>query len=273
MNKLIAVFVLVFAAGCSTAPAGRPALEPLWTLHGLASPESVILAPDGALFVSNVSGEGEAQDGDGFIARISRDGRMLERAWATGLDAPKGMALQGGTLFVSDINELLALDAATGAITARHPGGVFLNDVVALRDGAILVADSGGSKIFVLRNGALETWLEHPLLQAVNGLLTEGDRLIVTTMSGRLLAIDIETRAIATLTEGIGDGDGVARLGDSYLVTEWPGRLFHVGPDGAVTTLLDTRAEQTLLNDILLIDDVLLIPNWQPGTLSAYRVR
>jgi hypothetical protein len=97
--------------------------------------------------------------------------------------------------------------------------------------------------------------------------------MVVTTMQGKLLAVDWKTKAITVLAENLGDGDGVAPLGaGAYLVSEWPGRLFHVTPDGAQTVLMDTRTETILLNDFLLVGDTLVVPNWEPSTLTAYRV-
>jgi hypothetical protein len=272
-----ALAVMILVAGCATlASRPPPTLVPAWEATGLANPESVV--PDAAgrfFYVSNVNGEGDARDGNGFIAKVGLDGRVLEREWATGLDAPKGLALTGDRLFASDITALVELDARTGKVLARHdaPGAGFLNDVLATRDAGILVTDSARSRIYAWRNGRMETWLEHELLRSANGLLAEKDRLLVTTMQGRLLAIDWRTRAVTTIAEGLGNGDGIAPLRDgSWLASEWPGRLFHVRADGSVSTLLDTRADKRYWNDFLLHGDLLLVPNWEPGALSAYRV-
>ena len=265
------------SAGCaSTTTKSPPRLDVVWTLDGFANPESVLPSADGRfLYVSNVAGEGDARDGNGFIARISPDGRMLEREWARGLDGPKGLGLHDGTLFVADITRLVALDAATGTERARFdaPGAKFLNDVAVLDDGTVLVSDSGTARIFALRDGRLETWLEHDLLRAVNGLLPERGRLVVTTMQGRLLAVDMETRAVSTLAEGLANADGVVALGrGEYLVGEWPGRLFHVRAGGTSTTLLDSREQKVYLNDFLRVGDRLLVPNWEPSRVTAYRI-
>jgi glucose/arabinose dehydrogenase len=223
-----------------------------------------------------VNGEGEARDGNGFIARVSTDGRVLQREFATGLDAPKGIMLGGDALYVADIDRLVVVDAATGAVRrwVAAPGAVFLNDVTFAPDGAVLMADSGSARIYAVRANAAEIWLEHELLESVNGLLPEPQRLVVTTMAGRLLAIDYESRAITVLAEGLGDADGVASLGDGrYLVSEWPGLMHVVGADGTHTTIMDVRAEQRFLNDFLLVGDTLYQPHWEPGEMSAYRVR
>lgn len=274
----VAGLIALTAAFSVQAQPAAPTLEPLWTVTGLSSPESVLQSADPNVFyVANVDGEGDVEDGNGFISRVSRDGRILDLKWATGMDAPKGMALKDGKLYVADITRLLVIDAATGQVVARHdaPDSGFLNDVALSSDGRVLVANSGKQRIYVFDGQALTPWLEDPLLRSINGLLPEPGRLVITTMQGRLLAVDWKTRSVTTLAEGIGNGDGVARLRDgSYLVSEWPGRLFHVRADGSNVVIADTRPQEQFWNDFLIVgSDTLVVPNWKPGTLSAYRVR
>lgn len=276
--------VLLALAACAPNPhdptgaagASPPRLELLWRVGGLANPESAVLSADGSyLYVTNVNGEGDAEDGNGFISRVSVDGRMLEREWARGLNGPKGIMRGGPSLYVADIDRMVVLDAATGAVrrTVPIPGARFLNDLTFAPDGQVLIADSGGSRIYAIRSDTPEIWLEHELLDSVNGLLPEPERLVVTTMAGRLLAIDYATKAVTVLAEGLGDGDGIGPLGAGrYLVSEWPGLMHVVTPEGAHTTIMDTRAEGRFLNDFLLVDDILYQPHWEPSEMSAYRV-
>lgn len=274
-----AAVLLAITACAAPAPAnenGAVRLDQIWRVGGLAAPESVALSADGTfLYITNVNGEGGAKDGNGFISRVSIDGRMLQRDFATGLDAPKGVMLGGDALYVADIDHLVVIDAASGAVRRRvpAPGARFLNDLTFAPDGQVLMADSAGQRIYAVASDTAEIWLEHPMLAAINGLLPEPGRLVVTTMAGRLLAIDYETREITVLAEGLGDADGVAALGDGrYLVSEWPGLMHVVNPDGAHMALLDTRAEERFMNDFLLVGDVLYQPHWMPGELTAYRV-
>ena len=280
MVKWQCIAALLLAAACAreTPPAapGTPRLEQAWRVGGLANPESAALSADGSfLYVTNVNGEGEVKDGNGFIARISTDGRLLQREFATGLDAPKGVMLSGDALYVADIDRLVVVDAATGTVRRRvaAPNAVFLNDLTFAPDGAVLLADSGAARIYAVRGDAAEVWLEQDLLDGVNGLLAEPGRLVVTTMAGRLLAIEYTTRAITVLAEGLGDADGVAALGGGrYLVSEWPGLMHVVASDGTHAIVMDTRAEEVYLNDFLLVGDVLYQPHWEPSEMSAYRV-
>jgi DNA-binding beta-propeller fold protein YncE len=288
MIRLLCGFTLLILAACgpakeAEAPAtpvaaapATPSLEFLWVLSGLSNPESVVLSADGkSLYISNVNGEGEAKDGNGFISRVSADGKTTHPDWSTGFDGPKGIALSGSTLYVADIDQVVAVDAETGAIQSRTPliGAKFLNDTAIAPDGRVLVADSDTSRIYSVTSGEPEVWLEDRLLQSINGLLPEPNRLVVTTMAGRLLAVDYQSKAITVLAEGLGDADGVSAIGGGrYLVSEWPGLMHVVNPDGSHTTILDTRAEKRLLNDFILVGDTLYQPNWDPGELTAYRL-
>ncbi|MGE0595283.1 MAG: SMP-30/gluconolactonase/LRE family protein [Hyphomonadaceae bacterium] len=279
------VLAAIIAAGCAqeaapvaenaAAPTGSPSLSVAWELGGLANPESVAVSSDGSFFyVSNVNGEGEAKDGNGFISRVSPSGELIEREWARGLDAPKGMMAGGDAVYVTDIDQLVVLDATTGVVRRRvaAEGAGFLNDLAFAPDGQVLMTDSATQRIYGVRSDTAEVWLEHELLAAANGLLPEPERLLVTTMQGRLLSIDYDSRAVTVLAEGLGDADGIAAIGgDRYLVSAWPGEMFVVNAaDGTHERILDTRAEGRFLNDFLLVGDTLYQPNWEPSSLTAY---
>lgn len=284
MTRIIFPLAALLCAACGAsetqpsraAPAG-PQLEQIWRVIGLANPESTALASDGSfLYVGNVNGEGDAKDGNGFISRVSLDGEIIEREWARGLNGPKGMMQGGDALYVSDIDRLVVIDIATGAArrTVSAPGAQFLNDLAFAPSGEVLIADSGGARIYAIASDTAEIWLEHELLDSINGLLPEPERLLVTTMQGRLLAIDYASRAINVLAEGLGEADGIAALGEGrYLVTAWPGEMFLVdAADGTHQRILDTREQGRFLNDILLVGATLYVPHWEPGELTAYRV-
>lgn len=275
-GPVLALLLLATGCGAPAKEAYQESRQPVWRLDGLSDPESVALAADGrTLYVANVAGEGDARDGNGFISRISLGGKMLQRQWVTGLDAPKGAIVAGGRLYVSDIDRLVEIDTATAKVVARHaaPGATFLNDVAVAPDGTVLVADSGTGRIFALKAGAMTVWSADPELKSANGLLPEADRLLVTTMEGKLLSMDYRTRMAKVLATGLGQADGVARAdGDNYLVGEWPGRLFYVTPDGKTKTMLDSRARETYINDFIKVGDLLIVPNWKPGSVTAYRM-
>src|SRR5690349_12415206 len=80
---------------------------------GFNVPESVKYDAElDVFFVSNVNGNPSQKDGNGFIARVKADSisamsKLVEggKGGAT-LNAPKGMAIKGDTLYVADIDML-----------------------------------------------------------------------------------------------------------------------------------------------------------------------
>ncbi len=263
--------------GSLTASEGSPRLELMWRTAGFDAPEGVAMAPDGAYFISNISGGEDAKDGEGWISKLAADGGVAAQKFIAGLDAPKGMAVLAGVLYVADIDQVRSFDAETGAAIASIaiPGGRFLNDATVWRD-EIYVSDSATGRIWRLAPEGPVIWREGEELSGVNGLLGDGDRMLVSTMtSGGLYEAspDGDWREIAS---GMNDADGIGlaptSAGGGYLVSAWPGEVFRVTPEGTVSSLLNTRAEGVLQNDLTIFGDIVIIPNWEPGTVTAWRL-
>lgn len=263
-------------------------LRPLWQLDGFDAPESVIEAGDGTtLYVSNVGGDGSAQDNNGMIAKIGIDGTMIDRNWVAGTEAlplhgPKGMAMvssdKGETLVVADIDHVVLILADEGRIAKRIPvpGAGFLNDVVKGPGETALISDSANARIYWLEDNVPTVWLEDERLGGVNGLHNDGDRLLVTTMSGgELLSVDWETKAITGLASGMENADGIGLRPDGgFVISSWPGQLWHVRAGETPTLIQDTSGDTPILmNDILLSGNRLITPNWMPGTVRGYGVK
>ena len=93
-----------------------------WSLGGFSHPESVDLdIPHQVLYVSNIGGAPLDKDGNGFISKLSRDGKLLQLKWIEGLNAPKGMVMKDFTLWVTDIDRLVEIDTRTAKITNTYP--------------------------------------------------------------------------------------------------------------------------------------------------------
>ena len=136
--------------------------DEVWSLDGFQAPESARLdAQRNVLYVSNIAGEPNGKDGVGFISKVSPDGNMQEAEWVTGLNAPKGMAMSGDLLYVSDVDQLVEIDLNNGEITnnCQAEGAQFLNDTVVHSDGRVFVSDMLADSIYVLENGTLSVWL------------------------------------------------------------------------------------------------------------------
>ncbi|WP_300542634.1 hypothetical protein [Maricaulis sp.] len=255
--------------------AQTPDFTRLWHTGGLDNPESVISDGRGGFVVSNVSGGGTERNGQGYLARLDADGQIVVRNWVSGLNAPKGLAILDGRFFVTDIDAVVEIAFPDGSVLARHTvtGANALNDI-AVHDGRLFVSDSRGSRIYVFENGSWSIWLEDDALDGVNGLLAEPERLLVTTMgAGTLLAVDWADRSLRVLADGLPDADGIARATRSgYVISQWPGQVWFWRADRGRELIFDRRDEPVMMNDIFIADGRLLIPHWEPGAVSAWRI-
>jgi hypothetical protein len=259
----------------ASVPATVPKLEQVWIAEGFAAPEGAALAPDGNYLVSSVGIDGgDAKNGDGFISKISPDGDVIAQYWAAKMNGPKGMAVLDGVLYVADIDTVMMVDADKGGLgeKIRVEGAAFLNDVTSWGD-AVYVSDSGTGRIYRIADGAATLWLEDARFGGINGLLGDGDRLLVTTMgTGSLLSVS-KAGEITEIAKGMSNADGLGLVpGGGYLVSSWPGQIHYVAEDGTVTTLLDTTGPGILQNDLSVFGDTVIVPNWEPGTVTAWKV-
>ena len=87
------------------------------------------------------------------------------------------------------------------------------------------------------------------------------------------VAVVGDTLLISNVAGDATEKDGVAALGHgSFLVSSWTGRIWHVGPCGTVTSILETEAEGINQNDLTGVGSLIVVPNWSPGTVTAWRV-
>lgn len=289
MRGLLIVATLTGAHAHAQAAATVQVQEAWRTSAELQQPESVVFdAKRNILYVSNVSGEPLGKDGQGFISRVSPDGKIVELRWIEGMNAPKGMAIHGDTLYVSDIDTLIEIDLDTGKISRRHPvsGAKFLNDVAADQAGNIYVSDMQTDTIYRLKDGRIESWLKDAALAGPNGLYAEGEHLVLGAWGaadeqaaktpGHLKRIDLKTKRITSIGSGkpLGNLDGVEGDGQgNYFVTDWvAGTLLHVTGDGTANTL-QVLAQGSADLEYIADRSLLIIPMMNDNRLLAFTVR
>lgn len=262
------------ASTADAAPDAPVALVEVWSLSGFSAPEGIAAAPDGGYFISNVSGTGGEKDGSGWVSKISAFGEMIEPQFATGMDAPQGMVVDRGILYVADIDRVHLVDPDDGTLmrTINIDGARGLNDMAAW-NASLVISDSAGGKIYRLSGDAVDVWLEDERLKGVNGLTPDGDRLLVSTMTSGSLYEVTEAMELNQIATGMKNADGVGRIDDGYLVSSWPGQVWHVTEDGAVSQVMNTQAQGILQNDLTVFGDTVIIPNWLPGSVTAWSVQ
>ena len=152
------------------------------TQKDLRVPESVLYdEARNILYVSNINGKSAERNGQGFISKVSLDGKIEVLKWVTGLNAPKGSAIYENKLYVSDIDHLVEIDVKTGKIVAKYPaaGAQFLNDVATDASGNVYITDmsAANSVIYKLSNGTMTVWMKGPEIKMPNGLYMEDKQL------------------------------------------------------------------------------------------------
>lgn len=217
--------LLVSACGEAGPEEGGVAPDMEVAEAGLLGPSDVVYDSVADVYlVSNMNGDPLAQDENGFISRVSPDGEMLTLEWARSvppndlLNAPKGMAFRGDSLFVADIRCIRILNRTTGA----SEGQSCLEDVTSLSgvavgpEGSVFVTDAGFE-------------------------LADGERVASGTDAVYRLVFN-EARQGATLArdEELGHPTGIAVGSRGIFVTTAEGTLMRLTPNGDRTDMIST---------------------------------
>ncbi len=218
-------------------------------LGDLHQPEGVRYDPEqDVFFISNMAGFGSDKDGNGYIIKANAahlaDAGIFAESGKAGvvLDAPKGMAIHGDTLWICDIDKMRALHRVTGlplaTVDLAPHGAVLLNDVTVGADGAIYITDTGilmtpkgvihkgGDRVFAIRGGRVSVVAAGDILGRPNGITwdKEGNRLVVVSFDpfhSEMYTVSSsgERRKLAS---GNGKFDGVEPLGRGrFMVASW----------------------------------------------------
>jgi sugar lactone lactonase YvrE len=171
--------------------------RPIASPGGFSQPEAVRYDPDqDVYFVSNFgAGDAQAKDNNGFISRMSPDGKIEQPQFIAGgkggvtLHAPRGMFITGDTLWVADADAVRGFNRRTGAPLATANFSAyklgFLNDVAAGPDG-VYVTDTGTETVYRIANGRVTVALQGKVLGGPNGITWDAAkrRFIVVPYGG-----------------------------------------------------------------------------------------
>jgi DNA-binding beta-propeller fold protein YncE len=224
------------------------------TVGGFVNPESVGCDVRGkALYVGNFGSpklDPTLKDGMGYISKLDLHGKVLEKnflpvAGGEKLNKPKGIWIQGGSLWVTDIDVIWQFDLKTRkGRKLAIPGIQFANDP-AISDGVLYVSDNRSDQVFRIEPANFLNAKTDPKISSMamgkgvnpNGLWPQPDGTIL--MVGFIapdkpravyeLGLSGQVKAISA---PIGRLDGVYRMGDgTLLLTDWnTGSLFSLNP-------------------------------------------
>jgi sugar lactone lactonase YvrE len=249
------------------APAASAATR-VSTVAGFLTPESVLHDPvQDIYFVSNINGRGTTRDNNGFISRVKPDGAVENLRFIEGgrngvtLNAPKGLALLGDTLWVADIDLVRAFDARSGApldsVSLAGDDAIFLNDLAVAVTGALYVTDTGirfddvGNVLHPGPDRVFRIDTDRTVTVAVRGdstgfggpngiaLDSLGKRFIIVPLQAQtVLAWKPGDKAPSVVARGAGGFDGVEMVGASILAASWA--------DSSITRFTGSQASKLI---------------------------
>ena len=287
---LLSVIVSTSMIACtdkesSEQETAAPVAVELTKITGLKTPESVVQAKDGKIYVSEINEFDK--DGDGQISVIENGKVSL---FAEGFDDPKGLVIIGDSLYVADKTKIVKInlvDAAQQTVfvpaSAFPKPPQFLNDLEADPQGNLYVSDSGdilgtgkGGIIYKINASGEVTKLvdgaDNPLVMAPNGLLADDTGNYITFVdftSGVLYNLNTETGEVSDIEEGFGGGDGVVHHSSGTLyVSDWKnGKVFALDVAGEMTTV---GPQYKAAADIAITKDerYLMVPDMKAGELD-----
>jgi sugar lactone lactonase YvrE len=288
------------AKAADTAAAAPAMFASAGATDSMKTPESVRYDADlDAYFVSNINGNPSQKDGNGFIARVDAGNTAVSTKLVEGgkngvtLNAPKGMAIVGDTLWVADIDAVRAFNKRTGAVIAnvdlRPLKAEFLNDVVVGPDGSIYVTDTGvrfdanggmshpGHDQIVKITGRKATvaFKSDSLLKAPNGIAWDGT-------NGRFVLGPFDDKAvtawkpgdstITTVGTGPGGYDGVEVLSDGrILVTSWADSSVYAIANGAFRKVIG-NVEAPADIGVDTKRNVVAVPRFNAGRVEYFTI-
>ncbi|HPC36705.1 MAG TPA: ATP-binding protein [Candidatus Marinimicrobia bacterium] len=277
-SKIIIISLMLFLNVINIL-GDEPAVSviPGWSLKQVFKvPESALYDPErDVIYVSNINGSPSAADGNGFISRVSPDGKVLDLHWIEGLNAPKGMAIYRDTLYVADLNAIARIDLKQGRLIDKIDlKGKFLNDITVDENGIVYCSDNLADIIYIVKNGQPSVWLSGGNYNP-NGLLAEKNHLVMLSSSkGTINYIDYKNKTVREVATIGGSLDGVVACDNNYLVSSFPGEIYLVSPDGRSKKILDTKTNKISSADIGYIPAkrLLLVPTFSDNSLMTYQI-
>ncbi len=274
MRKLLLINLVVLLLFTVSASAQK--VEKLWESDTVLNvPESVLFA-DSVLYVSNVNGSPLEKNGEGYISKLSLQGEIIKKDWATGINAPKGMGVYGGYMFASDIDRVAVIDLKTGKIVNffEFENAKFLNDIAVSSDGRVYISDAADKSIYIIHEEFSKLLMQDDKLQGVNGLYWENDYLLVGTKNN-IYKVDKAGKTIELYISNTGSIDGLERVSNEFMInSDWSGKVQLVSKGKDPILLLNFEDPKYNAADIDYNPkkNIIYIPTFFGNTVAAYQL-
>lgn len=252
------------------------------------------VATDGrSIYVADIGKElnPNTKDGDGRILKLDKKGQILDSTFVKEkLDAPKGLAIDNGILFLNDIDRLLAIDLTTGTKLYEidfSKDSSFLNDIAVWDSSTLYVTATDKSKLFKVNlndKSYSEIKIDHPIY-GINGLFCykKANRLYINGFgtdnkpNGVVGYLNLKDNTFTKLTEVEGYYDGLYVVNDVLYVSNWiafekKGILFSIQLYNNRVNVIKLPELIAGPADFIILKDQLIVPGMINGELHFIKL-
>lgn len=224
-----------------------------FTTSGFSNPYGAAIdEKTGFIYVSNINGDPNSADDNGFISRLKSDGSVDQLRFIDGaapnivLNAPKGMAILGNSLYVCDLDTLHTYDLTTGKLLFDVNFGELprehFYEVTIGPDGALYLTDAAKNIIYridISKQHEVTQFIAGDELGSPHGIIWYAARqlfVISGSTSGQLTTYDRSGKRQSTpgvflkSPEGLDDDDG----GNIYVASRELGAVYRLAPTFAL---------------------------------------
>jgi hypothetical protein len=204
------------------------------------------------------------------------------------LNAPKGMMVNGTTLFIADIDRIVIANVETGTKIDEivfTDTTVSLNDIFLLDDNTLLVSVTNKHELFAVTLSSKEIInLSNSSVEGANGLCKNEKKIYVCGFAskekkkGSLYEYDLESNKVSTIVRELGHLDGMKLYNNKLLVSDWGADYNH----GKIWEIdLETKKPSIVLEDEMLkspsgfdlLENTLIMPCLDSGNILVYKLK
>jgi len=250
--------------------------------------ESVVADHD-CLYAADIGAElnPTAKDGDGIILKLDLHGNILDSSCVNAkLNAPKGLVIDHGILYLTDIDRIVAVRLKTGDVLYEidlSKDASFLNDIAVWDKKTLFVSATDKNTIFKinLTDKSYAALKVDSVIAGVNGLVSDqkGNRLYVNGFgsnnlpNGQLGFIDLQNGHFNRLTALEGYFDGLILQNGLLYTSNWvafekKGMLFSIRLSDNQVTELNPTEPIAGPADFIIRKDQLIVPAMMDGSIQ-----
>jgi len=214
-----------------------------------------------------------------YVSKFNLKGELLERKFVSNLTAPTGLCLLNDKLYIVERFGIVKYDLEQNKVETRFRinSTKFLNDVAVDSDENIYVTASDTNIIYRIKDAKVEEWVGSALTKNPNGIICDGDKIIVGICSDNtvksITIADKKITKIAKLGTESGVIDGIKKYGNDYLVSHYQGIIYQVHSDGQFFEILNTTKEGIFCADFEFIESqrLFVIPTLRNNRVAVYK--